>query len=296
MIFSMTGYGKVEHEINGKLIIIELKSLNGKQFEIVNRINPLFKKYEAEIRSILIKKLIRGSIDLSITIKHDGNAKPTSINQDLVKSYFKSLQEIGKDLNIDIFNNPNELLAAILRIPEVVSADTDIITDVDWPYIAEVLEQTADILIQHRAQEGSGLGNDIYQRIMNIKKLLQSVEPFELPRNERIKQRIFQSLEDSVGKEQIDLNRLEQEMIFYIEKNDISEEKQRLAAHCNYFEEMISKADQQGIGKKLGFILQEIGREINTLGSKANDATIQKIVVNMKDELEKAKEQSLNIL
>lgn len=297
MVYSMTGYGKAEQTIDGKQIIVELKSLNGKQFEIVNRINPLLKKFEADIRSILIQKLIRGSIDVSILVKQDGASKPVVVNNDLLRYYYKNIEQLASELQVDISKDPIQILTTIMKMPEVVSADTEGVTEAEWEVIASLLNDASDALMNHRKEEGEGLTADLHLRITNIQTLLAEIAPYEQPRIDRIKSRINQTLEESVGKEAIDLNRLEQELVFYIEKNDISEEKQRLASHCTYFLELLSNGQNNaGIGKKIGFIMQEIGREINTLGSKANDALIQKIVVNMKDELEKAKEQSLNVL
>lgn len=297
MIFSMTGYGKAESMVNGRQVVVELKSLNGKQFDIVNRLNPLLRKYESDIRTILQKQLNRGSVEATIVIKQEGgSSKPVIVNADLAKYYFNITQQIAHDLEISTQEDTMQLLATVMRMPEVVSADAEGVTDEEWEAIKANLEQASARLSEHRKSEGSGLENDLRQRIRNIENNLQLVAPFESQRVQKIKTRIAQNLEDWVGKDNVDNNRLEQEIVYYIEKNDISEEKQRLQSHCDYFDELISQDNSKGVGKKLGFVLQEIGREINTLGSKANDADIQKIVVNMKDELEKAKEQSLNVL
>ena len=297
MIYSMTGYGKAESVWNDKQLTVELKSLNGKQFEIVNRLNPLLKRYEADIRNVLLQKLIRGSLDVSIIVRQEGgSAKPVMVNAGLAKYYYNIIRQIGTDLDISTDQDPVQLLSTIMRMPEVVSADAEGVDEKEWELIAQLLESAAERLTEHRLSEGRGLEQDLLQRIRNIEAGLEKVLPFEQGRTEKIRNRILQNLEEWVGKDKMDENRLEQEMVFYIEKNDISEEKQRLRSHCLYFYDLLQQDNSQGVGKKLGFVLQEIGREINTLGSKANDADIQKIVVNMKDELEKAKEQSLNVL
>lgn len=297
MIYSMTGYGKAEGIMNDKQITVELKSLNGKQFEIVNRLNPLLKRYEPDIRNLLQQKLIRGSLDVSIIVKQEGgSSKPVTVNADLAKYYYNIIYQIGRDLNIPTEQDPVQLLSTIMRMPEVVSSDAEGVDEKEWEVITQLLETAASRLSEHRQAEGKGLGEDLVQRIRNIEEGLEKVLPFEQGRTEKIRNRILQNLEEWVGKDKVDENRLEQEMVYYIEKNDISEEKQRLSSHCRYFYDLLQQDNSEGVGKKLGFVLQEIGREINTLGSKANDAGIQKIVVNMKDELEKAKEQSLNVL
>lgn len=296
MIYSMTGYGRAEDVFNDKQIIVELKSLNGKQFEVTNRMNPLLKKYEVEIRNILLKELVRGSVEVLVTIKQGGAQKPFQLNAEVAKVYFNACKTLISDLDINAAGKEMELLATILRLPEVVSADADGISEEEWVVLQRLLLAAAAQLMEQRRIEGDGLKLDISNRINNIQSLLLDINQFEGNRIIRIRERIEAALEDAVGKDKIDENRLEQELIYIIEKNDVSEEKQRLAAHCAYFHELVNQDNSQGIGKKLGFILQEVGREINTLGSKSNDADMQKIVVNMKDELEKAKEQSLNVL
>lgn len=296
MIYSMTGYGRAEGSIDNKQFIIELKSLNGKQFELNARMHNLIKPFEPQLRNLLAQLLVRGSVELNFTLKQDGASKIAQINTDLVKAYFQTMQAIGQDLNVPINQDPNAILAAILRIPEVVGASTETLTEQEYATIAQTVTEAAQYLKAFRLQEGRGLENDITQRITNIEQLLSEVPLYEAQRIDKIRQRIQGNIETWVSAVNIDQNRMEQEIIYYLEKIDISEEKQRLKAHIEYFSSLIAQAGEEGIGKKLGFVLQEIGREINTLGSKANDAAIQKIVVNMKDELEKAKEQSLNIL
>lgn len=292
----MTGYGRAEGASAGRQIIIEVKSLNGKTFELNNRFSPLLKAYETEIRKILMNNLKRGSIDISISIKQDGAAKPMRINTDLARYYFQAMESIAKELNLEWDKEKGQALNTLMRMPEIVSGETDSLPEKEWADIQILVEAAAARLTAHRETEGRMIAADISQRIANIERLQSDLAPLETERINRIRRRITGSLEEWIGKEKIDANRLEQELIFYVEKIDFSEEKQRLSAHCAYFKQLMNEAGNEGIGKKLGFVLQEIGREINTLGSKANDAGIQKIVVNMKDELEKAKEQSLNIL
>jgi len=292
MIYSMTGYGRAEGMAGTRHVTVEIKSLNGKQFELSNRLTPLLKAYEADLRNDLIKVLKRGSIDISVIIKQDGASKPMQVNTDLARYYYTAMKSISQELGL----SEDNVLSTLMRMPEVVAPDADTLPEEEWLSIRKLIETAAVKLMVHRAEEGRNIGKDIVSRIDNIEALLVAVEELEPKRIERIRQRITGSLQEWVGIEKIDANRLEQELIFYIEKIDFAEEKQRLRSHCEYFRQLVENADGDGAGKKLGFVLQEVGREINTLGSKANDAGIQQIVVNMKDELEKAKEQSLNVL
>ncbi|MBL7683114.1 MAG: YicC family protein [Flavipsychrobacter sp.] len=291
MLYSMTGFGRAEATISGRQVVVEMKSLNGKQFDIVTKLPPILRSYELDIRNMLNGILMRGTIDLTIAIKQDGATKPMIVNTGLAKFYYQSMKQIADDLHIPEEN----ILATLMRMPEVVAADQDVIAEEEWAQLKIVIETAAKHLMAHRKNEGNALHKDLHSRIQNIEALLQDVIPLETQRTEKIRGRIMQSLQDMVGAENMDPNRFEQEMIYYLERIDISEEKTRLKQHCIYFHETVEK---QGIskGKILGFILQEVGREINTLGSKANNAEIQQIVINMKDELEKAKEQVLNIL
>lgn len=292
MIYSMTGFGKAEGHSNNKEIIIEVKSLNGKQFEITNKINPLVKPYEADIRKILSRGLKRGSVDVNIIIKQDGAAKPMKINTALAQTYYHSIKTIANELGLA----EEQILPTLMRLPEVVAPEAESIELSDWQLIQRLLSDAVANLNQHRRTEGEPIEADLLNRIGNIEKALGEIELYEPNRIVRIKERISNLLEEWVGSENWDNNRLEQELIYYIEKIDVSEEKQRLRQHCDYFRKLVDNANDDGIGKKLGFVLQEVGREINTLGSKANDATMQQVVVQMKDELEKAKEQVLNIV
>lgn len=288
----MTGYGRAEGLAGTRHVTVEIKSLNGKQFELNNRITPLLKAYEADIRNDLMRVLKRGTIDLTVVIKQDGASKPMQVNTELAKYYYQAMQAIASELHIEQDN----MLSTLMRMPEVVAPDMDTLPEDEWNIIRKLINEAAEKLMIHRAEEGVNIGKDINGRIDNIEQLLLQAETLEPRRIERIRQRITGSLQEWISLEKIDMNRLEQELIFYIEKIDFSEEKQRLRSHCSYFRQLTATANGEGTGKKLGFVLQEIGREINTLGSKANDAGIQQIVVNMKDELEKAKEQSLNVL
>jgi uncharacterized protein (TIGR00255 family) len=287
----MTGFGKADASVNGKQVTVEIKSLNGKQYDIVTKIPPVLRAYELEIRNMLNTLLLRGSIDIAITVKQDGASKPMSINTGLATFYYQGMQQISKQLNIPEEN----ILATLMRMPEVVAAEQDMMSEEEWVEMRKVIQNAANLLMLHRKNEGSALHKDMHNRIQNIEKLLQDILPLEALRSEKIRGRITQSLQEAVGNENVDPNRFEQEMIYYLERIDFSEEKTRLKQHCQYFHDTVEK-DGISKGKVLGFILQEIGREINTLGSKANYAEIQQIVIVMKDELEKAKEQILNIL
>lgn len=291
MLYSMTGFGREEAAIGNYQIIAEIKSLNGKQSDINTRLAPALRPYEHEIRSLINTQLQRGTIDVTISVKHDGVSKPMSINTQLAKSYYKGMQEIATELGL-----PQEhILSTLMTMPEIVSPDQELLKEEDWKAMKEVIAQSIDNLRQHRQTEGTSLALDLENCISNIEKSLKEILPFEPLRIERLRSKINTSMEEWVAAANIDKNRLEQELIYYIEKIDFSEEKIRLTQHCNYFREILSN-DEEVKGKKLGFILQEVGREINTLGSKANDADIQKIIVGMKDQLEKAKEQVLNVL
>ncbi len=291
MLQSMTGFGRQEATIGSYQIVVEIKSLNGKQSDINARIPPILRPYEHEIRGIINTKLQRGSIDLSISLKQDGVAKPMSINTALAISYYKGMQEIAQTLGLKEEN----ILATLMSLPEVVAADQEQINEQDWLKMKTVFIQAIGHVEQHRNEEGKSLLADLENCISKIENGLEEILPFEPLRIERLRAKINASLEEWIAAANIDKNRLEQEMIYYIEKIDFCEEKTRLKQHCEYFKEILHNKEEVK-GKKLGFVLQEVGREINTLGSKANDADIQKIIVTMKDYLEKAKEQVLNAL
>ena len=287
----MTGFGRAEQTVNDKTFLVEVKSLNGKQFEMQLRLPALLRPYEFGIRSMLQEKLVRGTIDCLITIKQNGTSKPVNINTDLIKAYYQQIEVLAGELNIDT----NSVLSALLRLPEVVTPTNDFLNDNDFEDFKKVLLTALDELNKHRLEEGASLEKDLYTRITNINAQEEQIVKLEPNRIKRIREEIAQLLETYVGKENYDGNRMEQELIYYIEKIDIHEEQVRLKQHCEYFRSLLAN-DDEAKGKKLSFIIQEIGREINTTGSKAYDATIQKCVVTMKDELEKAKELVLNVL
>jgi len=291
MLYSMTGFGHAETAVNGRQVTVELKALNGKQFDMNTKLPPILRSYELDIRNLLNAMLLRGTIDLSINVRQEGASKPMVINTDLALFYYQGMKQIAERTGLPEEN----VIATLMRMPEVVGPDQDGMPEEDWEGVKAVIIAAATDLIEHRRQEGVALLKDISERINNIDKLHDRIQPLEPERAIRVRARLTQWLEDMVGKEKIDPNRFEQEMIYYLERMDFSEEKIRLKQHCEYFNDTVNENDA-AIGRKLNFILQEIGREINTLGSKANHAEIQQIVINMKDELEKAKEQILNIL
>ncbi len=291
MLKSMTGFGRAEQTVNEKTFLVEIKALNGKQFELQLKLPPLLRPYEFEIRNTLQEQLIRGTIDCTVVIKQNGTSKPVNINTDLIKAYYNQIEKLAGELNIDT----NSVLSALLRLPEVVTPTNDILSEGDFAEFSKVLTAALDDLNRHRTEEGAVLEKDLIKRITNINQEEEAILLLEPNRKIRIKDEINQLLDKHVGKENIDNNRMEQELIYYMEKIDIHEEQIRLRQHCEFFQSILQQPDE-GKGKKLSFILQEIGREINTTGSKAYDADIQKCVVRMKDELEKAKEQVLNVL
>ena len=291
MLRSMTGYGRAERSINEKNFLIEIRSLNGKQFELLLKLPLQLKPFEVEIRSLLSEKLIRGSVECTVSIKQHGAAKPSSINLDLAASYFKQLKSLADQLEAD----DSQLLASILRLPEVVANSTDVMGDTEWLVFKEVLQEAMVMINKHRMDEGAALEKELLLRIANIEESQKKVIALDPSRKVKIRESILKLLDEQVGKDNVDMNRFEQELIYYIEKIDLTEEQVRLTNHCTYFRTLLSE-QEIAKGRKLSFLLQEIGREINTTGSKAYDAEIQKSVVEMKDELEKAKEQVLNIL
>ncbi|HEX5024961.1 MAG TPA: YicC/YloC family endoribonuclease [Agriterribacter sp.] len=291
MLKSMTGFGRAEQTIGKKTFLVEIKSLNGKQFEISLKLPSLLRPYEFDIRNMLSENLLRGSIDCMITLKQNGAARPVVINTELAKSYYQSLAELAQDLKLDT----GSILSSLLKLPEVVVPSTEVLDEDDWKGFQQVMQAAIQNINAHRMNEGAVLEKDLTQRIDNIREQQIKVIELEPLRQQKIREGLEKLLEENVGKDNFDSNRLEQEMIYYIEKIDISEEQVRLKNHCDYFQSLL-KENGEAKGKKLSFILQEIGREINTTGAKAYDSTIQKSVVLMKDELEKAKEQVLNVL
>lgn len=291
MLKSMTGFGRAEQAVGDKTFLIDIKSLNGKQFELNLKMPAFLKPFEFDIRKILSEGLGRGTVDCSISLKETGNAKPITINTDLAKAYFQPLSQLATQLNLPT----DDLLSTIIKLPEVITPSSDTLTDEEWIQFKNVLETAIYNLTVHRVEEGKSLRNDLLLRIKNISDQQRNIMEMEPSRKTKIREGITRLLEENVGKENYDGNRLEQELIYYIEKIDISEEQVRLTNHCDYFVSVLNEPEDSK-GKKLSFILQEIGREVNTTGAKAYDANIQKMVVLMKDELEKAKEQVLNVL
>lgn len=291
MLKSMTGFGRAENNVGDKTFLVDIKSLNGKQFELQLRLPAILKPFEFDIRRILSEKLGRGSVDCVISLKETGSIKPVTINTDLAKAYFKSLAQLSNELNLD----PAHILSTLVKMPEVITPSSETLTDAEWQAFQSILLDAVENINRHRIDEGASLEEELVLRINNILSQQEEVVKLEPVRQKKIRENIVKLLEEAVGKENYDGNRLEQELIYYIEKIDITEEQVRLKNHCDYFKSMLNDGDESK-GKKLSFILQEIGREINTTGSKAYDASIQQIVVMMKDELEKAKEQVLNVL
>ena len=291
MLYSMTGYGRAEETIGDKTFLVEIRSLNGKQFDLRLQIPALLKPYEFEVRSILNEGLERGSVECIISIKQNGAARPVTVNTDLLKAYYQSVSTVADELKADV----SSLMAAILRLPDVVVNSTEMLNEDDWKQFQLVLQKAIGELNNHRISEGKALETDLLKRLANIEIQETEIITLEPRRRTKIKEGLLKLLEENVGKDNYDSNRLEQELIFYIEKIDITEEQVRLKNHLEYFRSILAEKGKCK-GKKLSFILQEFGREINTTGSKANDSDIQKCVVLMKDELEKAKEQVLNVL
>jgi len=291
MLYSMTGYGRAEQTIGDKTFLVEVRSLNGKQFDLRINIPALLKPFEFEIRNMLNEGLQRGSVECFITIKQNGTGKPVSINTDLAKAYYEPVAALAKELGLP----EGDILSTLLKLPEVISASSETLSDTDWEGFQKVLKEAIFQLNEHRKNEGLSLEADLLLRVSNIEKHQETLTLLAPKRRVKIKEGLVKLLEEQVGKENYDGNRLEQELIYYIEKIDISEEQVRLNNHCAYFRSILAEKEISK-GKKLSFILQEFGREINTTGSKANDVEIQQLVILMKDELEKAKEQILNVL
>lgn len=291
MLQSMTGFGRTEQNIGDKTFLIDIKSLNGKQFDLSLKMPALLRPYEFDIRRIISEELVRGTVDCIISLKDTGKAKPFTINTTLAKAYYLPLAELCTELNLDA----SHILSTLVKLPEVITPSSDTLSDNEWNSFKEVLQKAIQQLNKHRLNEGAVLEQDLLQRIDNISSLQKEVAQLEPLRQQKIREGLVKLLEEKVGKDNYDANRLEQELIYYIEKIDVSEEQVRLLNHCDYFKSLLTENDNAK-GKKLSFILQEIGREINTTGSKAYDSSIQKYVVMMKDELEKAKEQVLNVL
>lgn len=287
----MTGYGKSVVTFNEKKIDVEIKSLNSKALDLSTRIAPLYREKEMEMRQMISKALVRGKVDFSIWIEKDASLDATPINSALVENYYHQIKDIAAKTGMP---EPQDWFSILVRMPDVMSkTEAEVLTDEEWAVARGGVEQALQALVEFRKQEGAALYNKFSEKLDNIGSLLASIEPYEKSRVEKIRSRIVEGLK-SIPEIEYDKNRLEQELIYYIEKLDINEEKQRLANHLKYFRETMN--DGIGQGKKLGFIAQEMGREINTTGSKSNQAEMQNIVVKMKDELEQIKEQVLNVL
>ena len=291
MIQSMTGYGKAVVAYKDKKIHVEVKSLNSKQLDLNTRIAPLYREKEMEMRQMVAEALIRGKVDMSVWIEKDMAVDPTPINAALVENYYQQIRSISEKTGIPV---PDDWFYTLLRMPDVLTkTDTEELADEEWTTVKNAVSEALQNLVDFRTQEGAALQKKFTEKIDNIAMLLAEIEPYEKSRVEKIRQRIVEGLQQIPGVD-YDKNRLEQELIYYIEKLDISEENQRLTNHLKYFRDTMN--EPAGQGKKLGFIAQEMGREINTTGSKSNQAEMQNIVVKMKDELEQIKEQVLNAL
>lgn len=291
MIQSMTGYGKATVLFGGKKINVEIKSLNSKALDLSTRIAPLYREKEMEIRNRISKALERGKVDFSIWIEKDAADNATPINAALVENYYQQINVLAETYHIPV---PHDWFATLFRMPDVLTrVEVQVLSDEEWKVASQAIDEALQHLVDFRKQEGRALEQKFIEKVANIERLLHSLEIYEKERVSKIRERITDALEKTL-KVDYDKNRLEQELIYYIEKLDISEEKQRLANHLLYFRETL--ADGYGQGKKLGFIAQEMGREINTTGSKSNHAEMQNIVVQMKDELEQIKEQVLNVM
>ena len=291
MIQSMTGYGKATVTFGDKKINVEIKSLNSKALDLSTRIAPLYREKEMEIRNRIAKALERGKVDFSLWIEKEAGESATPINAALVENYYKQINAIAEAYHIPV---PEDWFATLLRMPDVLTrVEVQELSEEEWSVASQAIDEALQHLVDFRKQEGAALEKKFREKVDNIERLLHSLETYEKERVTKIRERITDALEKTIQKD-YDKNRLEQELIYYIEKLDINEEKQRLANHLNYFRETLDNG--HGQGKKLGFIAQEMGREINTTGSKSNHALMQNIVVQMKDELEQIKEQVLNVM
>ncbi len=291
MIQSMTGYGKVTAEFEGKKIHVEIKSLNSKALDLSTRIAPLYREKEMEIRNLIAGRLERGKVDFNLWVEKDVVDSATPINMAVLESYYKQINSIAETTGIPL---PDDWFATLLRLPDVMTkVEVQELSEEEWAVVSQAIHEAIDHLVAFRIQEGAALERKFTEKLDNITALLASIEVYETERVNRIRERIVEALEKTLSVD-YDKNRLEQELIYYIEKLDINEEKQRLANHLRYFRQTM--AEGHGQGKKLGFIAQEMGREINTTGSKSNHAEMQNIVVKMKDELEQIKEQVLNVM
>ncbi|MEI2758614.1 MAG: YicC/YloC family endoribonuclease [Bacteroidia bacterium] len=290
MIRSMTGYGKATGDYKSKTISVEIKSLNSKFFDLNLRLPHPYKDKEMDLRSLFLKEAERGKMDVMITMESDLSQQENLLNREIIKSLLTDLKAVKKEFSLPDDN----LLQIVMQMPQVVNTDSDEADENEWKYISSLISQAIEKFNLFRQREGQNLQQDISLRMNLILQLLEQITPFEEGRINTVRSKLINSLKALGGNIETDKNRFEQELIYYLEKLDITEEKVRLAEHCRYFLSMLN--DENNNGKKLGFLMQEIGREINTIGSKANDADIQRKVVEMKDEAEKIKEQLSNIL
>lgn len=290
MIHSMTGYGKAVTELPNKKVTIEIKTLNSKQFDLFVRIPTVYREKEIALRNNLSHKLERGKIDFSLTVEYTSKDVSSKIDHHVLHQYHQEIKALALEMNVP---EPQEWFTMLLRLPDVMKQDADELNEEEWSVIERTIDSALREVMAFRAQEGGMLENLLKEKVKNIRTLLSEVEPYEAERVERIKTKISEGL-TVLENIDYDRNRFEQEMIYYIEKLDVNEEKNRLTNHLDYFIKTLN--DHHSQGKKLGFIAQEMGREINTLGSKSNHSEMQRIVVQMKDELEQIKEQILNVL
>jgi uncharacterized protein (TIGR00255 family) len=290
MLKSMTGFGKCTATMEGKTISMEIRSLNSKQLDLNLKLPALFREKESEIRGIISRKLERGKIELTAAIDYTGNELPTSVNKPLVITYYNEIKDIAGSLGVP----DNDILGMVMKMPEVFKSTRDLVTDQEWEVIQECMDNAISELNTFRLHEGKLLEQDFITRINNISNLLDNIAGFEQERDQQFREKLRAATSEFTANNTLDSNRFEQEIIYYLEKLDITEEKVRLLKHLEYFIETLKESEANG--RKLAFVTQEIGREINTVGSKANNANIQRIVVQMKDELEKIKEQLANIL
>lgn len=289
MILSMTGYGKAEESMNGVTVKVELRSLNNRYLDLNLRVSAFLREKEQEIRSVITDQLQRGKIDATVIWQSEAGTAST-INRELLKAYYREIKSLAKELG----ESKKNLLALAFKMPDVMSPEKGSISEEEWELGKRVLNKALGDLVMFRTNEGRALEHSLDENVKRLLELLQEVEPHEKSRIENVKQRLHAQISENLASEEMDRNRLEQELIFYLERLDFSEEKVRLKSHCDFFLKTLDEKESNG--RRLNFISQEMGREINTLGSKANHAGIQKIVVQMKDELEKIKEQLLNVL
>src|SRR5690606_32643119 len=296
MVYSMTGYGRSEKEVDGVHMIIEIKTLNGRNFDVINRFPSWLRPYELEIRNVLKQYLKRVSVDCSIVIVDQNNAQKIQLNSQAAQQYWDAYKKLANDLGADDFKLTDKILLDIASKQEVNQGEQVGIDEAVFLEINQLLQQTVEQVKEHRWKEGETIANDLRNNTHHILSCVEKVENYEEERITMVRERMDKNLKELKETHQVDENRLEQEIIHYVERLDISEEKQRLITHCQYFLTLLDEGNEEGIGKKLGFMSQEMGREINTLGSKANHFKMQKLVVQMKDSLEKIKEQILNVL